>query len=461
MTTRIRTARRWWVVIGLTAVILLAYVGWRGRHRVREFFRRQEEQQKQTSLEILSPSNQPRSTAASVQVTKNDWPFWRGFDGSNSTPDESIPVRWTETENVRWKTEIPGRGHSSPCVLNGRIYLTTALAEQKTQQLICADLQAGKVLWVQDVHRGEFIHSNPQNSHASSTAVTDGTAVFTVFAVNGHIWLSSFTPNGSKNWQCQVGPYVSKEGFGASPVIVGALVIVAADNVNLSWIAGIDRQSGGIRWRRPRGIGTSYGSPALVTQNDRPVIVMAGLDRVAGISIDTGDELWNLPGPDLSASTPVFGDELLFVTGCAASSGIYAFRMGESPEPLWNHKIKAEVPSPLYHAGRVTIAQDNGILNCYDAVSGKQLWRHRVGGNLWASPIRCGDNIYVTSDTGKTVVMKSGPVYEEVAVNTLECEGIFATPVPVQGQLLVRSLSHLYCIGNSDASPVAPETGAR
>jgi outer membrane protein assembly factor BamB len=461
MTTRIRTVRRWWLIFGLTLVVLTAYLGWRGRHRVRQYFRRQEEQQQQTSLEILSSSNQSDSSAASIQVTEDDWPFWRGLDGSNSTPDATIPVRWSESENVRWKAETPGRGHSSPCVLNGRIYLTMALAEQKAQQLICVDLQSGKVLWGQDVHQGEFIHSNPQNSHASSTVVTDGSAVFTAFAVNGHIWLTSFTPDGAQNWQCEVGPYVSKEGFGASPVIVGSSVIVAADNVNRSWIAAIDRQSGDIRWRRPRGAGTSYGSPALIRQNGRPVIVMAGLDRVAGISVDTGDELWKMPGPDLSASTPVFGDGLLFVTGCAASSGIYAFRLGESPELLWNRKIKAEVPSPLYHAGQVYIAQDNGILNCYDAVSGELVWRHRVGGNLWASPIRCGHNIYLTAETGKTVVMKSGPVYEEVAVNTLECEGIFATPVPIQGQLLVRSLSHLYCIGNSDASSVAPETGAR
>jgi len=439
--------RRLIIAVAIAGVVVGA-VAWRARHRVRNMLEQRAENQARNTLQI-SAAVRTWLEAPPLSVLDSDSPWWRARINIDST-DPLPPLAWGEDENIVWKTPLPGRGHSSPCVLGDAVFLTTAFDDDRSQRVMRISLKSGEIVWDKEVHRGEFIYANLKNSHASSTPATDGSLVFVSFALNGAVWLSAFTPEGVLQWQKEVGPYSSKEGFGASPLIVDNFVIVAADNVGRSWLAAVHRATGEVVWRNPRGPGTSYGTPALFESDGETQIVMSGLERVTAYQLNDGAEIWRMPGPVLSASTPTVVDGILFVTGCTAESGISAIEIGTPPKTLWNHKIKAEVPSPLYHDGKLYIAQDLGVLNCYEAKSGERLWRKRLGSNVYSSPIRIGNWILISVEDGRTFVFEAGSESEVLAENTLDA-GVLATPVLTRGQLLIRTLDHLYCIGQVGA----------
>ena len=440
------------LITAAITVIALTTVAWLARHRVRETLEQRAENQSRNTLQI-SPEAKALPAAPPLAVTGNDAPWWRARI-SIDDPDQLQPVHWSEGQNVVWKTALPGRGHSSPCVLGENVYLTSAIENDSSQYVFCLSLKTGRIAWDRESHRGEFIYANLKDSQASSTPATDGSLIFVLFPIDGAIWLSAFTPQGDLRWQTEVGPYYSKEGFGASPLIAGNFVIVAADNVGQSWLAAVHRASGTVVWRTPRGAGTSYGTPGLMESDGDTQIVMAGLERVTAYRLSDGAEIWQIPGPVLSASTPTIADGMIFVTGCTAESGVSAVEFGSPPRTLWNHKIKAEVPSQLFHDGLLYIAQDLGILNCYEADTGEQVWRKRLGGNVASSPVRIGDRILISVEDGRTFVFKAGRKGEVLAENSLDA-GILATPVATAEGLLIRTLDHLYCIGHLEPTAKA------
>jgi len=447
--------RRLLLIIVIAGTVVVA-VAWRARHRVRTMLEQRTENQSRDTL-LISRATTALPVAPPLTVQGDDAPWWRArvsVDASDQLP----PLSWGEDHNVVWKTPLTGRGHSSPCVLGDDVYLTSANEDDSSQHVFCASLKTGEIVWDREAHRGKFIYANLKCSHASSTPATDGSLIFVSFPIDGAIWLSAFTPQGDLTWQTEVGPYYSKEGFGASPLIAGDFVIVAADNVGQSWLAAVHRASGDVVWRTPRGAGTSYGTPGLLESDGETQIVMAGLERVTAYRSSDGSEVWQIPGPVLSASTPTIADGMIFVTGCAAESGVSAIEFGSPPRTLWNHKLKAEVPSPLYHDGLLYVAQDLGILNCFEADTGERVWRKRLGGNVASSPVRIGERILMSVEDGRTFVFKAGRDDEVLAENTLDA-GILATPVPTSGGLLIRTLDHLYCIGH--AEPIAAADSER
>ena len=443
--------RRTLLVSGFVLILLFGLFLWRARHRIRALVIPSAEEQKQQGLLVESNGAVRILAAKPISVTDNDWPWWRGFQHNNHAAGFSPPLTWSETENILWKVSIAGRGHSSPCLLGPRIFLTTAVEEEGSQFALCFDAATGTLLWEQAVHRGRFVYQNLKNTQASSTVATDGHHIFCLFAVDDAIWLSCLTLNGGIVWQREVGPYVSKEGFGASPIIVGDGVVVAADNVNESWIAAVHRTTGEILWRNPRGTGTSYASPGVITHAGERLIVMAGLHKIVGIDPQTGTERWTIPGPDMSASTPVEGDGMLFVTSSTQSSGILGVRLSDPPQMMWQIAIKAEVPSPLYDKGLVYFSQDLGIMICCEAETGQQVWRQRLGSNITASPVLVGEHLFVCLEDGRTLVLETGRTFNRVSENKLE-EGLYATPAISQGRIFLRSSQHLYAIGHPSPS---------
>jgi outer membrane protein assembly factor BamB len=405
---------------------------------------------------VVAPDRVNRPLKAPpIVLDAADWPGWRGPAGNNHASGVTPPLSWSEEEHILWKSPLPGRGHSSPAVVGERVFLTTADEAAETQSALAVASDSGEVLWRTPLHQGGFIHSNPKSSHASSTPVSDGRRVFTLFARHDAIWLSALTLEGEVLWQKEVGPYVSKEGFGASPLIVDSLVIVAADNLGRSWLAAVHRITGEIVWRVSRGPGTSYASPVIVELAGKKQIVMAGLGRVEAYDPESGETLWSCPGPTYSASTPAVGDGLLVVTSSLQDTGVFGVDLRrDPPEPTWRHPIKAEVPSPLHHDGLVYVVQDIGVMACIDAESGELLWRKRLGGNATSSPVLVNDHVLVSLEDGRTAVLRHGPEFEQLHENAL-AGGIFATPAISNGRIFLRTTEALYCIGDSAAAKVA------
>ncbi len=443
--------RRNWIITAVILLLLFGMAAWRARHRIQAVLDADAEQKKQQGLHVVVDTSARRPDPPAPSVTAMDWPWWRGFQQNNHAATPSPPLIWSETENILWKVPVSGRGHSSPCVVGNRIYLTTALEDEGTRFILCLNADTGTVLWQQRVHQGQPIYHNPKNTQAASTVATDGQNIFCLFAVDNAVWLSCFSLEGNQLWQLEVGPYSSKEGFGASPLIMEDAVIVAADNVNHSWITSVHRMTGEILWRTARGPGTSYASPAVISYAGEPLIVMAGLNKTVAINPASGAEVWTLPGPDLSASTPTAGDGMLFVTGCTQDSGVFGIRLSDPPQIMWQQPIKAEVPSPLYADGLVYIAQDLGIMQCLEADSGIQVWRQRLGSNVTASPVLSGDHLLVSLEDGRTIILKTGRSFLRVRENKLD-DALYATPAISRGRIFIRGSEHLYAIGEPSPS---------
>lgn len=386
-----------------------------------------------------------------------DWPYWRGPRMDGTSRAESLPLAWSRTENVRWKTPIPGNGHSSPIVTGDRILLTTCIEEEGKRLLLCLDRRDGKELWRREVFTGKLEEKHRLNSYASSTPATDGRYVFVTFLDMPRVLVACYDLEGREIWRVSPGEFYSKHGFCSSPVLYKDLVIVNGDQDAEAWIVALEKSSGRERWRADRPNRTrSYCVPIIVEAAGRKQLVLSGSKCVASYDPDTGKQIWIIDGPtEQFVASLVYTQGLLFMTGGYPEYHMLAIRpdgTGNVTEThvVWHERNGASyVPSPIADAERFYLVNDNGIANCFEARSGKRLWTARLGRRHSASPILAGGYIYFPDDDGKTHVVKAGPQFERVAVNDLG-EEIYASPAVAGSDLLLRTVQNLYCIGRSE-----------
>jgi outer membrane protein assembly factor BamB len=358
-------------------------------------------------------------------------------------------VTWSETENVIWEAEVPGRGHASPCIWGDAIYLATADEDHQTQSLLCYDRETGEARWSREIHRGEFMHAHSKNSQASPTPACDGERVFTAFLSQGGLWVTAVDREGKIVWQTQAGPFSSQHGYGSSPAIYKSLVIVSGDNLGQGYVTAIHRESGEIAWRTPRDNGPSYGTPVLALTGGREQLLLSGQEKVRSYNPATGEENWTSPGPaEVTASTIAWNDELIFAGGGYPETAVMAIR-ADGSEVVWQKDFKAYVPSPLATGDRLFVVQDTGVARCLHAKTGEEIWTKRLGGDFTASPVLAADIIFVPDEDGLMHVFKAADRFEQLAKNDLD-DGGFASPVICGGRLYLRTLRHLYCIGRSE-----------
>lgn len=388
------------------------------------------------------------------KVGEGDWAWWRGPTRDNHSPDAEAPTKWSETENVAWKTPIPGRGHSSPILVGNRIFLTSADEQAQRQFVLGIDRGTGKVLWEKTVHEKNFPRKHGDNTYASGTPASDGERLFVVFPNNNAIHVTALDLDG-KNvlWQREVGPHGGSgtHGSATSLLLWGSYVLLCDDSPNegRGWIAAVHREKGEIAWRKGHKTGMgSYGSLAVADFNGKPHLIHAGNDRVAAYDPKTGEPIWEAGKfGEVSANTPVIGANMVF-----ASTGVPRKMMAVRADGsvAWTRERSGEIPYPpsmLFHDGHLYIVSDNGFAACLAAGSGDTAWSERLRGSYYASPLLVGKNVYACNRDGLTTIFAASPDgYEEVARNKLDA-GINASPVAVGGKLYVRTDTHLYCIG--------------
>jgi outer membrane protein assembly factor BamB len=391
-----------------------------------------------------------------VRIDARDWPWWRGPGRNGIAAEQRVPVEWSETKNVIWKTPVPGRGHASPIVVGTRIFLETADEKDKTQAVLCYERATGKELWRQELHKGGFDGRwHGKNTRASSTLASDGTQVFAVFYNQGAIWATALGPDGKQRWQTKLGDFESHWGYSASPTIHKSLLIVAADHKKAGYLVALDRKSGEERWRRPRPAEPTYASPVVLQVGGKDQLLIAGANLISSYDPDTGKELWSCKGTSTECvSSIVVEGDLLFATGGYPSKETVCVRGDGSGKVLWRVPIGCFVPSMLVQRGALYGVLDDGIAICWKTDSGKEAWKERLAAKFSASPVLVGEHIYVPSESGKTFVFKANPdKYELVAQNQLG-SGIFASPVICGGRIYLRVAQQtapwqelLYCIG--------------
>jgi outer membrane protein assembly factor BamB len=401
-----------------------------------------------------------------------DWPSWRGPRGDGSSHETGIPLTWSKTRNVLWKTEVPGLGYSSPVIAGDRIFLTTCIEVSRKEGqrlLLCLDARTGKELWRRLVLTAPLEQKHPLNSHASSTPATDGKHVWLSFLDFPYMRAYCYDADGNKVWEKSPGKLLSRHGFCSSPILHNDLVILNGDQDAQGYLVALDRATGTERWRADRPNRTrSYCTPILIPDPKRKghtQLVLSGSRCVTGYDADTGKLLWIIDGPtEQYVASLVLHRGLLFLT-----TGFPEFHlMGIRPDGTGNitntrhvawhipHKDNGSrgasyVPSPLAHAGHFFVVSDPGYLNCIEAESGKKLWLKKLGRRHSASPVLVDGHLLCPDDDGKTWIVKASAKFELVRTNDLG-DGIFASPAVSGGRLYLRTTGHLYCIGADRAA---------
>ncbi|HVX63941.1 MAG TPA: PQQ-binding-like beta-propeller repeat protein [Pirellulales bacterium] len=382
------------------------------------------------------------------------WPRWRGPRGDGHSTETALPVQWG-ADAVAWKTDVPGRGQSSPIVWDERIFLTTASEDGLKRSIVCLNRADGSQLWEQSVPwQGESESLHKMNTWATPSCATDGKVVIAFF---GRAGLHAYTVDGKHLWSNDLGSFDNPWGVAACPVLVGDLVIQNGDADTDAFIAAYNKQTGELAWRQPRPNHRGWSTPILVETDKGPELTVNGHAGVTAYDPQTGKQLWfckSFNGRGEPTVTP--GKGLVYVVN-GLSGDVYSIQPGGEGDVTqsrmaWHtpRKVGRDLPSPILIDDYLIVVSMRGVGVCYNAINGEVIWQDRLGGNYSASPIAAGGLAYFLAEDGSTVVIKPGAKLEIVARNQLapEADEIFrASPTPCEGQLLLRSDRALYCIG--------------
>jgi outer membrane protein assembly factor BamB len=428
---------------------------------------------------------------ALTNVSATDqWPQFRGPQAGNVTDDPALPDTWSETQNVVWKTDIPGAGWSSPVVWDDHILLTATItqgnepppikglydpgddngrlkaAAEHRFMVYDVDFNTGKIRWQQELLRlVPKVQRHLKNSFASETPVTDGERVYVYFGSVG--LLTALDLTGKRLWTKELGAFDGRQAFGtaASPVLHEDRVIVVQDNNNDSFIAAFNKKTGEELWRVKRQEAENWSSPYVWQNELRTEIVTSGLRRVRSYDLD-GKLLWELSGMTVNVvPTPFASHGLVYINSGypgASPRPVYAIRPGASgdislkPDETSNQFIVWYQPllgtyntSSLVYGDYYYTLLDRGFLLCHDARTGKEIYgRQRIAAEavaFSASPWAYNGKIFLLSEDGDTFVMQAGSQFKLLGKNSLN-EMSLATPAVLRGSLIIRTQSKLYRI---------------
>ena len=421
----------------------------------------------------------------SLPVYAENWPGWRGPRHDGTTRETGFPLKWSASDNVAWKTAIPGRGHSSPIVWDDRLFLTSCIegpdakdkATPRDRVLFCVDRKGGRILWQKTIVASKLEPIHSENSYSSSTPATDGKLVYvTSFDIPNAI-VAAYDFAGNEVWKKSPGEFQSTHGFGIPPILYKDFVIVNCDQdgegrKKPAYIVALDKKTGEEKWRidRPRRI-RSYCPPLIVEAGGKMQMVLTGCWTVASYDPDTGKPIWNIKGPtEQFVASMIYHKEHFYLTAgfptyhvmCIKPNGIgdisedltidaKATPPKVEPNPnsgvVW-HETKGAgyVPSPVAHGENIFLVHDDGRASCRDALTGKLHWLERLGKHYHASPVEADGRIYFVDDSGHTHVVKADAKFEVLAENPLG-EACSSSPAFSRGQIFIRGANHLFCIG--------------
>ena len=387
-----------------------------------------------------------------------DWPEFRGPDGQGHSAESGLPAEWGEDRNVEWKAPVPGRGWSTPVVVDGRIWLTTGTTDGGgVLRLLAFDAGSGEETLNVEVFRTEDESSpNPKNSLASPTPIVDGDRVYVHFGSYGTAAVSTA---GEILWTARF-PYVTQHGYGGSPILYDDLLILNGDGYDVAFVLALDARTGEVRWKadREEPVSQAYSTPLAINVDGQDQIVSVAAFRASAHDPATGAELWRVRyGRGFSnVPRPVYGNGLVFIATGFQTPSMLAVRADGSGDVTDTHvawtlrRGAPHTPSPLLVGNELYMVSDYGVLTCIDAESGEVHWQHRIGGNYSASPVFADGRIYLQSEEGKTTVIAPGTTYSELAVNQLDGSTLASMAV-ADGSVFLRTDSHLYRITEGGA----------
>jgi outer membrane protein assembly factor BamB len=431
------------------------------------------------------------AVCAVVSVSAENWPQFRGPNGRGISTETAVPLEWSSdvNKNIAWKAPIPGRGLSEPIVWGDRIFLTTAIEgvavpgaaaikhmdegkeflhpdsvgadKHHTMKVIALDAKGGKVVWEQTAWEGApWDNRHRRSSFAAPTPVTDGTLVYTWFGPSG---LYAYDFSGKLVWKKTLdGPATLGLGTGTSPILHGNLLILLCDEDSgeKSFIVALDKRDGREVWRTPRKVQVSWATPVIVNANGRDELVTSGSELIVAYDPATGKELWQTTGVKSNAiPSPVVGHGMVFLSTGFPVKKVIAVRLGASgdltgtPSIVWTYnKGTAYVSSPILVGDYLYIMNDQGVITCLEAKTGKVLYeggRPPEPARFMASMVAVGDKILQTSEDGDVFVVRAGPKHEVLGKNSIG-EPVQVSPAIANGRIYIRGDKHLFAIGTSE-----------
>jgi outer membrane protein assembly factor BamB len=432
--------------------------------------------------------------SAGVSLSAADWPSWRGPNGTGSTAETGLPVRWSATENVAWKAPIGGLGVSTPIVTGGLVVVTSqmgsstrrsgnhprlvqgadaaaagerALGESGANRGASSDGRTiflveafgrndGKRRWEYRIEAaGPMPEIHDKHNMASSSPVSDGQMIYAWFATGQIVALD---PNGKRVWERHLGkeiaPYDIVWGHSSSPAVFEDTLLLLSDHTTASYLLALDKRTGKEKWKADRGKGkSSYSTPLVVPGPNGPEVIVNSSERVDAYNARTGAPLWHTGGTNrFPVPSPLFHDGIIYMSRGYRSSPYMALRPGGTGDITKTHVIWENatggpyISSLVYDNGLIYMATDVGAVTVVDAKDGSRVWQQRIEGVFSASPVAADGKIYFVSENGETIVVRAGRTPEVLARNGLG-ERQIASPAVSNGQIFIRTDDHVFAIG--------------
>jgi len=406
------------------------------------------------------------------------WPRWRGPEANGISRHANPPLDWSETKNIRWKIEIPGRGSSSPVVWGDRLFVLTAVPagakgpDSHTPRggitprtmhrfvVMAIDRRDGRIAW-ERVAREEAPHeaSHPDNgTWASSSAVTDGQHVIAFFESRG---IFAYDMDGKLVWEKDLGDKSMRNQFGegSTPALHGNRLIVVWDHTAGSYIVALDKRTGNELWRVKRDEIDTWATPLVVEHAGRAQVIVPGMNKLISYDLENGEIVWHSQGLTMNPiPSPVGADGMIYAMSGFRGNNLKAIRLADAKGDIshsgaivWSlDRDTPYVPSPLLYDGILYFLKtNNNILSAFDAKTGKphyQLQRLDGLSEVFSSPVGAAGRVYVTGREGTTLVIRNAPKFEVLARNALD-DGFDASPALVDNEIYMRGYRYLYAIG--------------
>ena len=406
------------------------------------------------------PTAVPQREPSATPPSSPDWPEFRGPSGQGLAPQGAVPLTWSATDGVVWKTEIPGEGWSSPIVWGDRVFVTTAGDAGRTCRILALDRRTGQMLWDRAVFTQELKRKETRNSYATPTPATDGRRVYAAFADGS---FAAVTTDGEPVWTNRSLPFYGQHGLGVSLRLHRGLLITARDGSSegedktvgwqkpwdQSFLVALHADTGAVAWRTGRGLSRiGHATPLVSGGDDATLLVSSAGDVVQGYDLRDGARVWSVPSPGEGVvPSPVEAAGLFVTTSGFGQPTIRAVRPGPSPAIAWEQSKGVPMQaSPIFVAPYLYTVTDAGIMSALDAANGTLVWQERVGGAFSASPVFAGGRLHFLNEECETIVIETGGQYKEVARNRLtgRCQASMAVS---RGQFFIRTDTALYAIG--------------
>lgn len=410
---------------------------------------------KMRKLRIISLLSILSLTSIINVVHSQTWPGFRGPNGDGTSIEKNLPTKWDSVTNVKWKSEVPGIGYSSPIIWNDRLFTVTAMPETQEKVLLCYNSNNGTLIWKRTVVKTKFEKKHNDNSFASGTPATDGKLVYLSFLDGEDVVVAAYDFTGKQVWLQRPGTFSSPHGYSCSPALYKNLVIINGGSMGDSFVAALNQSDGKTVWKvKHENPAHSFSTPIFRNMAGKMQMIYGANKEISSLNPLDGSRYWFVSGPSEDfCSSPVYNEKsgLVLVSSAWPLRNLVAIKpdgQGDVTKSkiVWESRRGAYyVPSPVCTDDYLFTTMTTGQVHCIEVATGKILWVENMGAQ-YASAVLADGLVYMPNDNGVITVIQPGTEFKYIAKNSIG-EKMFASPAISNGRIYLRGYKHLFCIG--------------